>query len=114
MSRKGGTIDLAQALGRRNVERAAPEPAPPDLRPLPEAAAGPAAGGQGRAPSRAGQTNISGWFDMPVKLKLDELRIARQRALGRRVTQQELLSEAFNDLFKKYGLPEMAPSGAGR
>ena len=116
MSRKGGTIDLAQALGRRNVERADPAPVPPALRPAsaPEAVSSPVAGGQGRAPSRAGQTNISGWFDMPVKLKLDELRIARQRALGRRVTQQELLSEAFNDLFKKYGLPEMAPSGAGR
>ena len=116
MSRKSGTIDLAQALGRRNIERAPPEPAPPALgpAPAPEAAAGPVTGAQGRAPSRAGQTNISGWFDMPVKLKLDELRIARQRALGRRVTQQELLSEAFNDIFKKYGLPEMAPSGTGR
>ena len=124
MSRKAGAMDLAKALGRQNVERAAAaQPAAPSY-----AAAMPVApqavpavpflearpAGPGRAPSRAGQTNISGWFDMPVKLKLDELRIARQRALGRRVTQQELLSEAFNDLFKKYGLPEMAPSGTGR
>lgn len=109
MSRKGGGIDLAQALGRRRAEQeaqAAAAVAPPPAS---------AQVGQGaRAPSRAGQTNISGWFDMPVKLKLDELRIARQRALGRRVTQQELLSEAFNDLFKKYGLPEMAPGGPDR
>ena len=98
MSRKTKTIDLAEALGRRE---AGPVPA------------GPAAPAP-RAPSRAGQTNISGWFDMPVKLKLDELRVARQRSLGRRVTQQELLSEAFNDLFKKYGLPEMAPTADPR
>lgn len=51
---------------------------------------------------------------MAVKLNLDELRVARQRALGRRVTQQELLSEAYNDLFRKYGLPETAPSAEGR
>ena len=105
MSRRGAGIDLATALGKRSAER---EPAPH------APAAEPRAPAQGRAPSRAGQTNISGWFDMPVKLRLDELRVARQRALGRRVTQQELLSEAFNDLFKKHGLPEMAPSGPDR
>ena len=109
MSRRAGGIDLAQALGRRKAEAEA-QAAPP-----PPAAAPPGQGAaRGRAPSRAGQTNISGWFDTPVKFKLDELRIARQRALGRRVTQQELLSEAYNDLFRKYGLPEMAPSGPDR
>lgn len=64
----------------------------------------------GRAPSRAKQMNVSGWFDMPVKNTLDELRLARQKALGRRVTNQELMGEAFNDLFKKYGFPEVAPT----
>lgn len=109
MSRKSGGIDLAQALGRQRAEAEATDVSAPSV--LPTAA--PA--GQGRrAPSRAGQTNISAWFDTPVKLKLDELRIARQRALGRRVTQQELLAEAYNDLFKKYGLPEMAPSAPGQ
>lgn len=109
MSRKTATIDLAQALGRREAEQTPTRQSEP--------AAEPHASGRApapRAPSRAGQTNISGWFDMPVKLKLDELRVARQRTLGRRVTQQELLSEAVNDLFKKYGLPEMAPSAEPR
>lgn len=108
MTRKNAAIDLAKALGRREPDRAlavVPAQAPTEE---------PATAGQGRAPSRAGQTNVSGWFDMAVKLKLDELRIARQSALGRRVTQQELLSEAFNDLFMKYGLPEMAPSRPDR
>jgi hypothetical protein len=64
----------------------------------------------GRAPSRAGQTNVSGWFDMPVKHTLEELRLARQKQLGRRVTIQEIMGEAFNDIFKKYGFPEVAPT----
>lgn len=63
-----------------------------------------------RAPSRAGQTNVSGWFDLPVKHTLEELRLARQKQLGRRVTIQEIMGEAFNDIFKKYGLPEVAPT----
>jgi len=108
MSRKGPGIDLAQALGRSKAKQEAEVVVVPQPQPQSQAGRG------ARAPSRAGQTNISGWFDMPVKLKLDELRIARQRALGRRVTQQELLSEAYNDLFKKYGLPEMAPGGQDR
>jgi hypothetical protein len=64
-----------------------------------------------RAPGRAGQSNISGWFDTSVKFTLEELRLKRQRELGRRVTVQELMGEAYNDLFKKYGFPEVAPSG---
>lgn len=63
-----------------------------------------------RASSREGQVNISAWFDMPVRYTLDELCLKRKRELGRRVTTQELLGEALNDLFKKYGLPEVAPT----
>ena len=63
-----------------------------------------------RQSSRVGQVNISGWFDAPVKHALDELRLARQKELGRRVTLQEITAEAFNDLFKKYGMAEVAPS----
>lgn len=69
-----------------------------------------ASNSNGRAPSRKNQKNISGWFDLPVKLTLDELRAHRQRQLGDTVTNQELLAEALNDLFKKYGFPEVAPS----
>ena len=63
-----------------------------------------------RPAGRVGQTNISGWFDSQVKFTLEELRLKRQRELGRRVTIQELMGEAYNDLFKKYGFPEVAPS----
>jgi hypothetical protein len=37
----------------------------------------------------------------------------RSRALGRKVTAQELLAEALNDLFKKYGKPEVARGYGG-
>ena len=60
--------------------------------------------------SRAGQTNIAAWFPQEVKFTLDELRLRRQRELGRKVTIQELIGESYNDLFKKYGLPEVAPT----
>ena len=61
-------------------------------------------------PDRAGKTNITGYFDKPVKWELQELATERSRALGRKVTAQELLAEALNDLFKKYGRPEIAPA----
>lgn len=64
-------------------------------------------------PDRANKTNITGYFDKPVKWELQDLATARSRAMGRKVTVQELLSEALNDLFKKYGKPEIA-GGAGR
>jgi hypothetical protein len=98
--------NLAAALAA-NKEEAAP-PAPTIT--APAAVANTSASKTGRAPSRAGQTNVSGWFDMPVKHTLEELRLARQKQLGRRVTIQEIMGEAFNDIFKKYGFPEVAPT----
>jgi hypothetical protein len=58
---------------------------------------------------RAGKTNITGYFDKPVKWELQDLATERSRALGRKVTVQQLLAEALNDLFKKYGKPEIVP-----
>lgn len=99
-------MNLAAALAANKGDETAPAPTP-----KPEAAANSApAVKTARAPSRAGQTNVSGWFDMPVKHTLEELRLARQKQLGRRVTIQEIMGEAFNDIFKKYGLPEVAPT----
>ncbi len=83
---------------------------PSQTAPAPTAAAANSSRSDGRASSRSGQTNISAWFDPSVKLTLEELRLQRQRGLGRRVTLQELMGEAFNDIFKKYGLPEVAPT----
>lgn len=63
-------------------------------------------------PDRANKTNITGYFDKPVKWELQELATERSRAKGRRVTVQELLAEALNDLFKKYGKPEIATTNS--
>lgn len=95
--------NLAAALAANKEEAAPVVPASTQavVAPAPKAS---------RAPSRAGQANVSGWFDMPVKHTLEELRLARQKQLGRRVTIQEIMGEAFNDIFKKYGLPEVAPT----
>lgn len=59
-------------------------------------------------PGRATKTNITGYFDRPVKWELQELATERSRVTGQRVTTQELLAEALNDLFKKYGKAEVA------
>lgn len=58
---------------------------------------------------RDGQTSIQGWYPNAVKYTLEELRLKRSKELGRKVTSQELMGEAFNELFKKYGFPETAP-----
>lgn len=59
-------------------------------------------------PGRVAKTNVTGYFDKPVKWELQELATERSRTLGRKITTQELLAEALNDLFKKYGKPELA------
>ncbi|MEL6216981.1 MAG: ribbon-helix-helix domain-containing protein [Pseudomonadota bacterium] len=90
--------------------------AEPDA-PAPEPQAAPARANDAPAPSRRqdrqGRKMISGWFPLTVSYELEELRLERSRALGRRVTLQELQAEAYNDLFKKYGRPELAPTKEG-
>lgn len=98
-------MNLAAALAANKSDDTPPAPTP-----QPQAVGQASAPTARRAPSRAGQTNVSGWFDMPVKHTLEELRLARQKQLGRRVTIQEIMGEAFNDIFKKYGFPEVAPT----
>jgi len=61
-------------------------------------------------PSREGLTNIAAWFPMAVRFQLDELRLRLGRERKRKVTLGELQAEAYNDLFKKYGMAEIAPS----
>jgi len=58
--------------------------------------------------SRKDLVNIAGWFPKPVKHMLEELRLKRQRELDQNVTKQNLMAEAYNDLFIKHGLPPVA------
>ena len=52
------------------------------------------------ARARTVMVNIAAWFPVRVKFELEEIRLERSRKLGRKVTSQEILAEAYNDLFK--------------
>jgi len=69
----------------------------------------PARGAGGSRKDRQGMANIAAWFPVRVKFELEEIRLERSRKLGRKVMMQEILAEAYNDLFKKYGRAELAP-----
>ena len=61
-----------------------------------------------RAPTRVGKVNISAYFPPEVK---SSLRLV-QAQNGRKI--QDLLAEALNLLFAKYGVPESAPIADSR
>jgi hypothetical protein len=56
-----------------------------------------------QSPSRSGTAPITGHFPRQVR---DQLKIL---AIERGSTLYNLMAEAFNDLFAKYGKPEIAP-----
>lgn len=66
-----------------------------------------------RAPARERKVNVAAWFPPAVKYGLQELALERTRSVGQKVTLQDLMAEAFNDLFKKYGKAELAPDREG-
>ena len=55
------------------------------------------------APSRQGQVPVTAHFPPAVRKQLKMLAVERDE------TVQNLLAEALNDLFAKYGKPEIAP-----
>jgi hypothetical protein len=59
-------------------------------------------------PSRTGKTNVTGYFPPEVKASL---RLVQARRGG---TLQDILAEALNDVFVKYGVPETAPRETGK
>ena len=96
------TADLLQAM-RKQAKPTAVNPSPTED-PVPD-------GGRETAvpPSRAGKRQVAAYFPVPVQRQLKLLTIEKD------TTVQGLLAEALNDLFAKYGKPEIAPTaGAGR
>jgi hypothetical protein len=89
--------DLRQALKPR-----AEVPVPPPV-PQQDNASAPTTKSQHFRPSREGKSNVTGYFPPAVKKQL------RILAADRDTTIQDLLAEALNDLFAKYGKPEIAP-----
>jgi hypothetical protein len=54
-------------------------------------------------PGRAGKSNVTGYFPQEVKRQLRLISAEHDKTI------QKLLAEALNDLFAKYGKPEIAP-----
>jgi hypothetical protein len=54
-------------------------------------------------PGRAGKSNVTGYFPPEVKKQLRLMSAEQDKTI------QKLLAEALNDLFAKYGKPELAP-----
>ena len=54
-------------------------------------------------PGRAMQVNVTGYFPPEVKKQLRLLSAEQDKTI------QQILAEALNDVFAKYGKPELAP-----
>lgn len=96
--------DLTNALvsaggGTRRRTVMAPSNDPPP--PVPDAEPPPTTSEQ--RPDRVGTAPITNHFPIEVR---DQLKIL---AIEQRMTMHDLTAEAFNDLFAKYGKPEIAP-----
>ena len=99
MSKRPNLADVTAAAGstRRQPLVAAPAAILPDTE------------GEGRdiqsskPKARSGTKQVAGHFPEEVSWQL------RQLGLEQRTSVQELLGEALNDLFQKYGKPELAP-----
>lgn len=88
---------LASGLSRlKEVSGTAPPPAPE-----PESA--PAAEARPRINTRKGLVQIAGHFELPVRQQLEMIGLSQNR------TTQDLLAEALNDVFVKYGQSAIAP-----
>ena len=96
--------DLAAQLNKQEEKEAIPNTATTNA---PQSNM-PATRAKTKRRDREGLVNVAAWFPVRVKFELEEIRLERSRQLGRKVTMQEIQAEAYNDLFKKYGKPEMA------
>lgn len=101
MSKKPNLAAVVEAAGSTR-RSSAPEPAEA-LIPAKPLLAEPA-----KAKTRQATKQIAGHFPEEVAWQLREL------AVERRSTVQSLMGEALNDLFRKYGKPELAPTDHGR
>ena len=99
MSKRPNLADIAAAAG--SIRRQS-QPASPPLVPIVHERDGRDALSP-KAKARLGMKQVAGHFPEEVAWQLREL------AVEQRVTVQELLGEALNDLFQKHGKPELLP-----
>lgn len=76
--------------------------------PAPEAVAAERAPKNGKPPSRVGAVQIAAFFPEDVRAQLKVVAAEQRRDV------QDLLAEALNLIFVKYGKPEIAPLKAAR
>lgn len=102
MSKRPNLTAVVEAAGSIRRTAAPEQPA--------EAASGtpPNTAAPARARTRQAKKQIAAHFPEEVAWQLREL------AVERRTTVQALLGEGLNDLFRKYGRPELAPAETGR
>lgn len=93
MSKRPNLAAIAVAAG--SMRRMPPEPPPSDS---PQGAAT-----RTEAKTRVGTKQVAAHFPADVAWQL------RALAVERKTTVQSLMAEALNDLFAKYGKPEVAP-----
>lgn len=98
MSKRPNLSAVVEAAGSTR-RTAAPEPSEAP-------AAVPSA--QSKPKTRQATKQVAAHFPEEVAWQLREL------AVERRTTVQALLGEGLNDLFRKYGKPELAPTETGR
>jgi len=90
--------DLRQAISRVNPSTRHPEPVE-----VPVQAKTRTENNIHFRPSRVGKGNVTGYYPPAVKKQL------RFMAAERDTNIQDLVAEALNDLFAKYGKPEIVP-----
>lgn len=96
-------INLAAALHDAGAK---PAHKPPALAVVELAA--PVSAATTRPPSRAGLRAVTSYVNTEAHAQLAVLAIEQGQVKKRRVTTQELMSEAMNDLFRKYGRSAIA------
>lgn len=57
-----------------------------------------------KAPSRIGDVQVAGYYPQQVRVQLKILAAEQGRSM------ESMIAEALNDLFAKYGKPEIAPA----
>lgn len=104
MSKKPSMMDALKAVGKGDPRQTSLLSAASDDG-KPARLAPPSQTGSSN-PSRVGRVNVTGYFDPAVK---QSLRLIQAKNPERR-TEQDLLAEALDDLFAKYGVPQCARS----
>ena len=99
MSKRPNLSALADAAGSVRAVRQ-PEAAPPVAVDAPRQAGG-------KPPSRVAAVQVAGYYPKEVRVQLKILAAEQGRSM------ENMIAEALNDLFAKYGKPEIAP-GAQR